>query len=330
MSLTNAQYDAIMQTYDEKQLRHRHILDEHIKEAYETIPQLSEIDAKVAEISISKLRARFHDQTDETDLHAAISALSDKRRKLLETFGFPGDYLDMQYDCPNCRDTGYIDNRKCHCFLASEIELLYEQSNIRDRLKEENFSVFSLDYYSRDIRNESTGLSSYETASIALQKCISFTENFKTSFENLFFYGDTGLGKTFLSHCIAKELIDHAFSVIYFTAFDLFTFLAKHRFSPDGDAKNVQDNLFDCDLLIIDDLGTELTNSFVSSQLFLCINERLLRKKSTIISTNLPLEQFAETYSERTFSRISSSYTMIKLFGNDIRIQKKIAGGTHT
>lgn len=110
--------------------------------------------------------------------------------------------------------------------------------------------------------------------------------------------------------------------MIYFTAFDLFDLFARYTFSSSEEAKDAHANIFDCDLLIIDDLGTELTNSFVSSQLFLCINERILRKKSTIISTNLPLDRFMETYSERTFSRISSNYTIIKLFGNDIRIQK--------
>ena len=126
----------------------------------------------------------------------------------------------------------------------------------------------------------------------------------------------------------ARELIEQSFCVIYFTAFDLFDLFARYTFSSSEEAKDAHANIFDCDLLIIDDLGTELTNSFVSSQLFLCINERILRKKSTIISTNLPLDRFMETYSERTFSRISSNYTIIKLFGNDIRIQKKLLGGT--
>ena len=122
--------------------------------------------------------------------------------------------------------------------------------------------------------------------------------------------------------------MDHGHSVIYFTAFQLFDILSKGVFAKDEEAIAANENIFTCDLLIIDDLGTELTNSFVSSQLFLCINERILRKKSTIISTNLPLDRFMETYSERTFSRISSNYTIIKLFGNDIRIQKKLLGGT--
>ena len=112
--------------------------------------------------------------------------------------------------------------------------------------------------------------------------------------------------------------------MIYFTAFEIFDLLAKNTFEKDEEALDVYDYLFDCDLLIIDDLGTELNNSFISSQLFLIINERILRKKSTIISTNLSLDRFAKNYSERTFSRITSQYTILKLIGNDIRIQKKL------
>ena len=142
--------------------------------------------------------------------------------------------------------------------------------------------------------------------------------------KNLFLYGNTGVGKTFLSNCVAKELLERGYSVIYFTAFQLFDILSKGIFDRDADAIAAHQNIFECDLLIIDDLGTEFSNSFTTSQLFLCINERLLRQKSTIISTNLNLNQMIDMYSERTWSRISSNYSLIKLFGDDIRIQKKL------
>ena len=136
--------------------------------------------------------------------------------------------------------------------------------------------------------------------------------------------GDTGVGKTFLSDCIAKELIDRSYSVIYLSSFDLFDILAKSKFEKDDAADQMNHHIFDCDLLIIDDMGTELANSFTVSQLFLCLNERLLHHKSTIISTNLSLESLVEIYSERTFSRITSNYTLLKLTGDDIRIKKKL------
>ena len=129
--------------------------------------------------------------------------------------------------------------------------------------------------------------------------------------------------KTFLSNCVAKELLDRGYSVIYFTAFELFDILSKGIFEHDADAIAAHQNIFDCDLLIIDDLGTELSNKFTTSQLFLIINERILRQKSTIISTNLDMGRIVDTYSERTFSRISSNYTIMKLSGDDIRIQKR-------
>ena len=125
-------------------------------------------------------------------------------------------------------------------------------------------------------------------------------------------------------HEEAKELLDSGHSVIYFTASSLFHIFEKNVFGRETEYSEDYRNIFDCDLLILDDLGTELSNAFTSSQLFLCLNERILRRKSTIISTNLSLSQLVDTYSERTFSRISSSYTMIKLFGNDIRLQKKL------
>ena len=143
------------------------------------------------------------------------------------------------------------------------------------------------------------------------------------TFSNLYLYGDTGIGKTFLSNCVAKELLDRGHSVIYFTAFQLFDILSKGVFEKDEDALAAHQNIFTCDLLIIDDLGTELSNSFTTSQLFLCLNERILRKKSTIISTNLGMNQIADIYSERVLSRISSNYTLLKLFGADIRILKR-------
>jgi DNA replication protein DnaC len=326
--LRNSQYDAIMREYNRRQLYHKHIQDEHIAEAYDRIPRLAEIDQEIAALSLKKARILLGSLEGETfDLPAAIAELSDERKALLEVHGYPPDYLELHYDCPLCKDTGYIGSEKCMCFKKASVDLLYTQSNIKDILEVENFDHFSFDYYSDTLVNPATGLTALETARHAVDKSWDFIDHFHDSFGNLFLYGDTGVGKTYLSHCISKELIDRAYCVMYFSAFDLFDLFAKNTFSKNNDSEEGNEYIFDCDLLIIDDLGTELTNSFVSSQLFLCINERLIRKKSTIISTNLSMENFLETYSERTFSRISSNYTMIKLIGKDIRIQKKLLGG---
>ncbi|MFR5507250.1 MAG: ATP-binding protein, partial [[Ruminococcus] torques] len=144
-------------------------------------------------------------------------------------------------------------------------------------------------------------------------------------FNNLFFYGSVGVGKTFLSTCIAREIMEREFSVLYFSAPQLFSVLTQTKFDRnDVDSKNMNDYIFNCDLLIIDDLGSEYTNAFIAAQFFTCINERLIHKKSTIISTNLSLESLANLYTERSFSRITSSYALLKIIGDDIRIKKKL------
>ena len=188
----------------------------------------------------------------------------------------------------------------------------------------ENFDNFSFDYYSAELKEELSGVSSLERMQKVHAVCRQFVRDFDTANANLFFYGDTGTGKTFLSHCIAKELLDTTHSVVYFSAQELFEMIAQKRFGKTEDAQVALDAIYSCDLLIIDDLGTEITNTFVNSELFLCINERLTAQKSTIISTNLSLKAFKDTYSERIFSRISTSYTMLKLFGKDIRLLKKM------
>ena len=327
MPLQNYQYDTIMREYNRRQARNRRVQEEHLAEAYGKIPRLREIDEEVATLSARKARALISRQeTGIEDLRNDIALLSQERTALLLSFGYPADYLEMSYTCPLCQDTGYIGSQKCTCFRKAEIELLYTQSNLKEILEKENFDHFSFDFYSDTITNDSTGLTERETARRAYNLAREFIADFDNSFQNLFFYGDTGVGKTFLSHCIAHDLLDSAHCVLYFSAFELFDFLASSAFSRSSDAPD-DEPIFDCDLLIIDDLGTELTNSFVSSQLFLCINERIMRKKSTIISTNLKLEDFSATYSERTFSRIASNYQMTKLVGKDIRIQKIFLGG---
>lgn len=329
MALKNSQYDTIMRQYSRMQLENRRKLDAHIQKAYSEIPELEDLDRKAAEISLKKARILLakDTSTDDFDLSEQLTKLSARRAELLRTHGLPEDYLKLPSHCRLCQDTGYVNGKKCSCFKRMEIDLLYTQSNIRELLKTENFSNFSFDFYSTDIINPLTGKNARETAHDAVKKAQMFITQFDTSFDNLFLYGETGVGKTFLTHCIARELLEQAYCVIYFTSFDLFDLLAKNAFSASGEPEELAGHVLDCDLLIIDDLGTELTNSFVSSQLFLCVNERILRKKSTIISTNLTTEQFMERYSERTFSRISSAYTMIKLIGRDIRIQKKLMGG---
>ncbi len=328
MPLKNFQYEAIMRDYNQKQFIHKHEQDEHIRLAEEKIPRLGEIRREIASLGLKK--ARFvlgAGQEEDFDLEAAIGVLADERKTLLLKNGFPADYLELHYDCPICKDTGYIEGEKCACFRKAAVDLLYTQSNIRDILERENFEHFSFQYYSSEFTDSSNGLTALDAAHQAYDKSWDFIDSFGEEFNNLMIYGDTGVGKTYLTHCIAKELLDRSFFVLYFSAFDLFDLLSKNTFQKDVQSADMASFIYDCDLLIIDDLGTDLTNSFVSSHLFCCINQRILNTTATFISTNLPLQVFLDTYSERIFSRVSSNYTMIKLIGNDIRIQKRLLGG---
>ena len=324
MALSNAQYDEIMRGYDDRQLQNRHITAARLKKAYKKEPRLKAIDNAIASCSIKQAQKLLDGDRGALEaLKKQIQAYREEKKAIYNQLGYPEGYFDPVYTCPDCKDTGYIDGVRCHCFKQAVINTVYSQSNIRQILDRENFSSFSFDYFSDEDINPTTGLSALKTMENAVRDCKHVIDDFDNKPKNLFLYGNTGVGKTFLSNCVAKELLDKGYSVIYFTAFQLFDILSKGVFEKDSDAIAAHKNIFDCDLLIIDDLGTELSNSFTASQLFLCINERILRQKSTIISTNLELAQVVDTYSERTLSRISSNYSIIKLFGDDIRIKKR-------
>ena len=308
MALSNSQYDHLMRTYEQKQLDNEFQLRKRYEKAYALIPELEEVDHSISSLSVKKARLLLDgDQTALSSLKSELKELSARKPALLKA-------------------------HKCHCFKKAIVDYLYTQSNLKDILDKENFSTCSLSYYSRNHIDPLTGRSSLESMETALNVCHNFVDTFSKEFHNILLYGDTGVGKTFLSHCIAKELMDSAYSVIYFTAAGLFDILAENTFGKRQDKdSDVFEHIYDCDLLIIDDLGTELPNSFTVSQLFICLNERILRQKSTIISTNLALEDIKSIYSERTFSRISSNYTILRITGDDIRIQKKLLnlGGTN-
>ncbi len=228
------------------------------------------------------------------------------------------------YECPDCRDTGFINGKKCHCFLRASIDLLYTQSGILDILQKENFNTFDSSLYPEDVTDPSAGMNARENSIYARDFSLDFTENFLTTRkgQNILFYGATGTGKTFLTHCIAKALIDKGISVIYLSAVRLFEIMADDHFgrTDNEGSAYVNSDLLESDLLIIDDLGTETVNNFTISALFELINERGLSNKSTVISANLDPKRIMDTYSERIFSRIAKDYRLIKLFGRDLRM----------
>jgi len=325
VALTNSQYDTIVRAYEQKQLHNHNELEKRHAKVYAKLPSLKDLHQSISSLSVGQARKLLEgDESALSQLRLQIRERSEEAKAMLVAGGFPADYLEPSYECADCKDTGYIGSQKCHCFEKAIIDLLYTQSNLKHILQKENFDTFSLAYYSSNHIDPNTGISSLDSITKAYGVAREFVDTFGKEFRNLFLYGDTGVGKTFLSNCIAKELIDKSYSVIYLSSFELFDTLAKSKFEKDDSANQMHEHIFDCDLLIIDDLGTELANSFTVSQLFLCLNERLLRRKSTIISTNLSLESLVNIYSERTFSRITSNYTMLKLTGDDIRIKKKL------
>lgn len=317
MPLTNAQYDQILRQYEERQRKRRRELDSRRERVYSRIPDYRRLEEEAASLSVTQGKKLLLGEDGALrDLHNILADLRAKRERLLLEAGFAADYLNPPYVCPDCQDTGYHDGAKCHCFRQAEISLLYEQSGIAMMLQNNNFSHLSFEYHTGEDRDH------FEKA---VETCNIFIKNFDSDYHNLFFYGTVGTGKSFLSGCVAKELIDTGHSVIYFSASGLFDLLSMAAFDSKNreERKNAYADLYQCDLLIIDDLGTELTNQFTASQLFSLLNERAIGKKAVIISTNLSLRELQDRYSDRIFSRITSNFMVCKLTGPDIRIYQK-------
>ena len=329
MALKNDQYNRILREYDNKRLQNKHALDHRVEEAFRQIPELAKLQEEIISLSARSGRmALYGDDSSLIHLKADVTRLKARQEQLLAEGGFPSDYLEMQYQCKKCQDTGYVGTDKCNCFKQAIADLMYSDSNLKAILANENFKNFSFRYYSDDYIDEALGLSPLSNMQKIVAACKSFIKHFDRKHDNMLLFGNTGVGKTFLANCIAKELLDNGYTVIYLTAFRLFEILEKYKFGKDEDGSNQAANRFayilDCDLLIIDDLGTELNNSFTNSQLYLIMNERLLRQKSTIISTNLSLPNINTNYGERIFSRIVSNYHAQRIIGEDIRLLKAV------
>ncbi len=318
MSLSNSQYDAIMRSYEERRSTNRHILEERRNEVYDMIPAYRELDKRLGDLSVEQGKKLIQGDTGALGvLRTQIREIVAQKQKLMTECGFPPDYLNEIYTCPSCRDTGYVDGEKCKCLTQAIIRTLYAQSNIESVLKEENFDNLSYEYYND---------SDVEKMRQIIEECKAFAENFDKTYENLLLCGSVGVGKTYLTNCIAGKLLESGHSVIYFTSSTLFDTLGNYAFHREEAGEGIaaiHEDIFSCDLLIIDDLGTEMTNTFVSSQLFVILSERNLRKKSTIISTNLSLEEINDRYTERSFSRIFGFYKMIRINIDDIRLAMK-------
>lgn len=313
-----AMYDAIRQE-EESEFRKRKI---HIEKTH---PQIIELDQKIGrlciQLSMSALKSIENREAYLHDLKEKIIDLRMRKSELLVSNGFDMDYLNLHYRCNKCRDTGFIGTTKCTCFKQKVVEVYYAGSELRSMLKTNNFDNFKLEFYPSR-KSESESESPKKNMEKILSRSMNFLKNFDSTDENLLFYGSSGTGKTFLSHCITKELIDKGYFVVYKTAEELIKALKDIRFNNDT---SLEELLINCDLLIIDDLGTEQLSDFSKTELFNLLNTKLLKQKKMLVSTNLALDSLLKTYSERITSRLLGNFTLCKFFGDDIRVKKNFS-----
>lgn len=324
MGLSNSQYQAILREYDRIQAEERAKREERIEEVYQKIPELKTLNLESGKLALESYLS-IREKKDNTifdKLSKDIEDIKAKKILLLRKQGFSDDYTELGYKCDLCKDTGFVDGKKCRCFNDKVRKLLYEKSNIQKILERENFQTFSYEYFDDKHIEKELGTTVRKYMEEIVVFCKNFVENFPEKHENIIFIGNTGVGKTFLSNCITKELIDKYYSAIYLSAAELFEYVARAKMEDDMFAKEINEHIMEDDVLIIDDLGTELVNTFTSTQLFYIINHRINAEKSTIISTNLSLKLLRDNYSDRIVSRFLSSYDIIKLYGEDIRKQK--------
>lgn len=328
MGLSNTQYRDIMFTYDQRRMDNDRLLEQRYQEVFQKVPELEQVQRQIRDLSLSEARKQLF-QTEETATDNSNNAYQQQRQALLTRKkqllcenGFEADYLNAIYTCPDCKDTGYTsDNKPCHCLKNAEIKALYESSNMMDVLEAENFRTFNELYYDDTVINDNLSLTARQNIIKVKDVCLDYIKHFDDAYDNLIFYGSTGVGKTFLTHCIAKELLDSSHTVLYLTSLQLFDILEKNKFHhEDASTSNEQiAYMLHSDLLIIDDLGAELVNSFTASQLYYFIEERHTNKRPTIISTNLSFQELRDRYSERIFSRFIGFYHFLMIIGDDIR-----------
>ena len=297
------------------------------REVSRAIPRVAEIDRllrkTIAEIVTAALR-------EGKDPAPAIGVIRDKnmdlqaeRAALLAAHGYSPDALDDLPACPRCRDTGWVGASMCACLrdLCAQ-EQIKGLSKLLD-LGEQSFDTFQLDYYSPLPWGES-GVSPRENMEMVYEICLDYARKFgRYYFNNLFLTGAPGLGKTFLSACIARTVSEKGFSVVYDTAVNIFARFEEQKFNRDPEARDETRRYLSCDLLILDDLGSEMATPFVQTALYTLVNTRLASEKRTVISSNLSMEDVRRRYSPQIASRLMGEYRALEFIGEDIRLLRK-------
>lgn len=316
---------------EERRVQKKTRQDKLRMQIYEAIPEVEKIDRQLKQTIPQVVATAFRQGEDPTQailkLREENQKLQQRRIELLRQGGYRERDLEDQPFCPLCGDSGWRGVSMCRCLrgLCAE-EQIRELSSILN-LGEQSFGSFRLDYYGTEPW-AAYGRSPRQN----MEKILAFSRNYAHSFgqkqvKNLFFYGNTGLGKTFLSACIAREVSEGGFSVVYDTAGVIFSRFEEQKFSRDmqdiREAKDVTRKYLRCDLLILDDLGSELTTPFVQSALYQLINTRLIEGRSTIISSNFTMDDLRQRYTPQIISRLEGEYETLPFFGKDIRLLKK-------
>jgi len=328
-----AAFNKIMKDYEFARDDANILVEKRKAEVYARVPEIAEIDRTLAKLGASLARmALAGDENGMKEARSQADLLKDKRQTLLAN-NFGADYLTAVYRCMDCQDTGYIQTtsghpaERCPCLKQRLINEYYSLSNMNQVLQDENFDNYDLRLFNTNILpNE--GLSPNVNMQTIYRLATKFVIDFDSEFNNLLLYGEPGLGKTFVCHCIAKDLLDAGRTVLYLTAPRLCKVLEDYRFNRESltEPDEMLAAVDEVDLLILDDLGAEFSTVVTSAALFDIINQRLLTRKHTVISTNLTPDALAAQYSERIVSRFAGNYQMIKFFGEDIRVKKKYGG----
>ena len=324
--------------YDQKKRKAELDLQERKEELYKKVPRLQEIELELNNFAINTAKNILKGSSSFSldALNSKVADLKLEKNRILKENNIPNTYLEPYYECNICKDTGYIQtgtsaSSLCSCLKQKLLDISYNKSNISN-LSKENFGTFNENIFSDKIETEKFGINISPRQNIITikSKCIDFVKNFDNpDTHNLLFTGNTGLGKTFMSNCIANELIKNGKSVLYQTAPVLLETVIDKKFNKYK--SSVQDdfykNVLESDLLIIDDLGTECLNSMKLSELFTILNTRLLnfnnKVTKTIISTNLNINNIFKNYEERIGSRIAGFYDIYYFFGDDLRLKPK-------
>ena len=320
MGYNKQDYIRIKAEFSEKYLEAQARATERRMELYARLPEVRRIDAALSRTGMDVLAVINGGEKDAEEKIAAIrrrnDALLRERQVLLTGNGFPADYSDIRYECEKCGDTGFVDTKMCDCMRRALIEAGYESSGLGSLIRTQSFENFSLQYYQG-------GSADGERMAKAVSGLKRFADGFgRDTYQNYLLIGGTGLGKTHLSTAVAKTVIERGFDVLYVTAVSMFRDFEAKQFDKGVGVKIDPERYEEADLLIIDDLGTEMTNQFTLSCLYDVINVRINRHRSTFINTNLAFRELETRYHERITSRLFGEYQPILFKGTDIRRQK--------